>query len=328
MRRGDPFLTDVQGYDYKDYKSTEPISWTQREHLVTQEVALLIFSPWLCYVLLLLAFGLPPPGLFWSLLALACLVLVLSAAGGSYELQRRHRSPLYKLLTITVLLSGFAGPMVGHHIFVTEMSSYWMHQSGVTYKNVAPSRSPDAYQDAGIIDFSASARLDLQHVLGSRPFGGSSTYCVAPIVDPAQPSAVHFFAAGVDCCEPRRSFLCGDATMASARTGVVLPAHSSSYNAARWQHFRVAAEQLAEVHGWHLPERPIFVRWFEDAEAVQSDLLHKGLVEAFIQSFVGLCVSTIVAMWLHWSMTYYARDAEAKRAARAASSARASNSCC
>lgn len=39
----------------------------------------------------------------------------------------------------------------------------------------------------------------------------------------------------------------------------------------------------------------------------------------------GICVET---RWLHWSMTYYARDAEAKRAARAASSARASNSCC
>ena len=36
-----------------------------------------------------------------------------------------------------VLLSCTAGPLAGHHIFVTEMSSYWMHQSGVTYKGVA-----------------------------------------------------------------------------------------------------------------------------------------------------------------------------------------------
>lgn len=95
-------------------------------------------------------------------------------SGTSYDLQKRQGSPLYKLLTVTVswrehlkptwreiesgsskrllllqvdrwissldgtqvLLSCIAGPLVGHHIFVTEMSSYWMHQAGVTYKDV------------------------------------------------------------------------------------------------------------------------------------------------------------------------------------------------
>ena len=38
-----------------------------------------------------------------------------------------------------VLISCLAGPLVGHHIFVTEMSGYWMHKSGVTYKDVAGS---------------------------------------------------------------------------------------------------------------------------------------------------------------------------------------------
>mmetsp|Transcript_71132 Transcript_71132/g.156989 ORF Transcript_71132/g.156989 Transcript_71132/m.156989 type:complete len:325 (+) Transcript_71132:61-1035(+) len=312
MARNDPFLTDVEAR--ADYKSTSPFSgWTRREHLVTREVALLVFVPWICYVLLLLVFALPPPGVFASVFALICWAGTLLAAGTSHDLQKRHGSPFYKLLTLTVLLSCTAGPLAGHHIFVTEMSSYWMHQSGVTYKGVAPSSSPDAYQDAGIIDFSDGSNLDLRRVLGSRPVGSTTTYCIAPIMDSSASKRVHFFAADVDCCEPRRSFACGDAAKPSARTGVVLPAHSSSYNAERWQHFYNAAAQAAEVYGWNLPERPIFVRWFDDAEAVQSALLHRGLVEAFIQCFVGLCASSIVAMWLHWSLTYYARDAESKK---------------
>lgn len=324
MARNDPFLTDVEVH--ADYKSTSPFSgWTRREHLVTREVALLVFVPWICYVLLLLVFALPSPGAFSSVFALICWAMSLLAAGISHDLQKRHGSPFYKLLTLTVLLSCMAGPLVGHHIFVTEMSSYWMHQSGVTYKGVAPSSSPDAYQDAGIIDFSDGSNLDLRRVLGSRPVGSTTTYCIAPIMDSSASKHVHFFAADVDCCEPRRSFVCGDAAKPSARTGVVLPAHSSSYNAERWQHFYNAAAQAAEVYGWNLPERPIFVRWFEDAEAVQSALLHRGLVEAFIQCFVGLCASSIVAMWLHWSLTYYARDAESKKQT---SRRPHNNSCC
>ena len=48
--------------------------------------------------------------------------------------------------------------------------------------------------------------------------------CALPLLpteDAAQPGAVSFFAAGVDCCEPRRSFLCGDALKPSARTALV-----------------------------------------------------------------------------------------------------------
>mmetsp|Transcript_47563 Transcript_47563/g.58468 ORF Transcript_47563/g.58468 Transcript_47563/m.58468 type:complete len:324 (+) Transcript_47563:66-1037(+) len=323
MVQSDPFLTDVKAH--ADYKSTSPFSgWSSHEHLVAREVALLVFVPWFCYVLLLLVFALPPPGILPSIFALFCWAMTVLAAGISYDFQKRHSSPFYKLITLTVLLSCAVGPLVGHHIFVTEMSSYWMHQSGVTYKNVVPSRSPDAYQDAGIIDFSASSNLDLRRVLGSRPVGSTTTYCVAPIMDSSKSHHVHFFAADVDCCESRRSFICGDATKPSARTGVVLPAHSSSYNARRWQHFFDAASQAAEVYGWHLPERPIFVRWFEDAEAVQSELLHRGLVEAFVQCFVGLCASSIVSMWLHWSLTFYVRDALAKRQ----TSRRTQNSCC
>lgn len=324
MAQSDPFLTDVGRADYKSTES--PISgWTRRETLVAREVSLLIFVPWSCYVLLLVVFALPPPGLFPSLCAIFWWAMALLAVGVSYDLQKRHSSPFYKLLTLTLLLSCIVGPLVGHHIFATEMSSYWMHQSGVTYKDVAPSRSPDAYQDAGIIDFSAASNLDLRRVLGFRPVGSTTTYCIAPITDDSSSKDLHFFAADVDCCEPRRGFVCGDAAKPSARTGVVLPAHS--YHSERWQHFYAAASQAAEVYGWQLPPRPIFVRWFEDAEAVQSELLHRGLVEAFIQSFVGLCVASIVAMWLHWSLTYYVRDAEAKKQATSAAR-RTQNSCC
>ena len=40
---------------------------------------------------------------------------------------------------------------------------------------------------------------------------------------------------------------------------------------------------LLQVYGWHLPQRPIFVRWFEDAEAVRRPKLTKGDHSVLVQ---------------------------------------------
>mmetsp|Transcript_36778 Transcript_36778/g.68444 ORF Transcript_36778/g.68444 Transcript_36778/m.68444 type:complete len:326 (-) Transcript_36778:237-1214(-) len=304
---GDPFLTDAEVPDYKAAAAYAEVA--RREHMVSQEVAVLIFAPWSCYVMMVLAFALPPPGIFWSFLACISWLLGLFAARQAYERHLRKGSPLYKLLALMVLLSCIAGPLVGMHIEQRDMASYWMHKKGVVYKDVVPTKAADAYQDASILDFAASARLDLQRTMGVRSPGSSMTYCVAPVLDTSSPSKrVNYFAADVNCCEPRRSFLCGDTSKPTARTGVVMPGTSSERAADRWEHFHKAAIQAAEVYGWELPERPIFVRWFEDAEGVQSELLHQGLVETFVQCFAGLCAAVIVAMWLHWSLSYYVHD--------------------
>ncbi|CAE7350663.1 CEP1 [Symbiodinium natans] len=295
--RADPFLTDVEVPDYKATASL--VDAARREHMVSQEVAVLIFAPWSCYVALVIAFALPPQGWLWSLLAGIFWVAALLVARQAYERHLRGGSPVYKLLALMVLLSCVAGPLVGMHIEQRKMASYWMHKKGVTYRDVVPTKPADAYQDASILDFSAGTRLDLQRTLGVRSPGSGMTYCVAPVIDTSSPSKhVNYFAADVNCCEPRRSFLCGDTAKADARTGVVLPAKSSEHAAERWKHFFKAAQQAAEVYGWELPERPIFVRWFEDAEGVQSELLHQGLVETFVQCFAGLCAAVIVAMLL------------------------------
>lgn len=310
--RTDPFLTDVEVPDYKATASHAEAA--RREHMVSQEVAVLIFVPWSCYVFMVLAFALPPSGFLWSLLAGVSWLASLLVARQAYERHLRGASPVYKLLALMVLLSCVAGPLVGAHIEQRKMASYWMHKTGATYRDVVPTKPSDAYQDASILDFAASARLDLQRTLGIRSPGSGMTYCIAPVIDTSSSTKqVNYFAADVNCCEPRRSFLCGDTAKADARTGVVLPAKSSQHAADRWQHFFKAAQQAAEVYGWDLPDRPIFVRWFEDAEGVQSELLHQGLVEAFVQCFAGLCAAVIVAMWLHWSLSYYVQDKRADR---------------
>ncbi|CAE7257785.1 CEP1 [Symbiodinium sp. KB8] len=310
--RTDPFLTDVEVPDYKATASHAEAA--RREHMVSQEVAVLIFVPWSCYVFMVLAFALPPSGFLWSLLAGVSWLASLLVARQAYERHLRGASPVYKLLALMVLLSCVAGPLVGAHIEQRKMASYWMHKTGATYRDVVPTKPSDAYQDASILDFAASARLDLQRTLGIRSPGSGMTYCIAPVIDTSSSTKqVNYFAADVNCCEPRRSFLCGDTAKADARTGVVLPAKSSQHAADRWQHFFKAAQQAAEVYGWDLPDRPIFVRWFEDAEGVQSELLHQGLVEAFVQCFAGLCAAVIVAMWLHWSLSYYVQATSISR---------------
>lgn len=307
----DPFLTSKTSAGGGHYGTAQERHFGRGVNMHMRSVAALVFVPWACFAAMVVAFALLPPGGPWRLLALLIWMGCLGFAAVCYFVQGQRTGPLYKYMGVLVLVACVAAPVAGQKIFETDMTQYWMHKNGVAYRGVVPSKPADAYQDANLIDFSAMSRLSLRQVLGNRPQGSRTTYCVAPIIDARSPSKeVNFWAAGLDCCEPLRSFLCGDAANAEARTGIVMPSSTSQYAADRWDLFRKAASDAAELYGLTLPERPIFVRWHVDAKAVQSESLHQGIVEVILISFIYLMVSLFVAAWLHWTSAYHGAKRE------------------
>ena len=76
----------------------------------------------------------------------------------------------------------------------------------MSYLNVLPSESAAAHADAGKLLFSLDTKVDTSKTVGYR---AKHVYCVAPIMDYAT-TVIQYWAVGVDCCQGRGQFACGD----------------------------------------------------------------------------------------------------------------------
>eukprot|EP00933_Yihiella_yeosuensis_P021492 TRINITY_DN169_c3_g1_i1.p1 TRINITY_DN169_c3_g1~~TRINITY_DN169_c3_g1_i1.p1 ORF type:complete len:355 (-),score=80.69 TRINITY_DN169_c3_g1_i1:161-1225(-) len=267
----------------------------------TKSIAALVLVPWTFFVMVLFATALPPPGASWRVFT-TC--VYLAAQVGALICFATHFSgkigPIYLFKGILICVGSTAALAIGSQIYQVEMANYWTHLAGVGYTNVPPTKPADAFQDANVLGFSRMSRVDLRNVLGFRPQGTVTTYCVAPILDATKKTKeVNFWAAGEDCCEPLRSFLCGDVQHARARSGLVFPPNASNFASERWHNFREAAMQAADLYGLTVPNRPIFVNWQQDAVAAQSGPLTKTVVELIMMSFIYIIVSMFFAAALH-----------------------------
>jgi hypothetical protein len=298
----DPFMTQA-GYGGAGVAaSTKAPVALPGSNFHIKYIALLVFVPWTTFVIVIVASAVPPPGTIWSTFTFA--VCLLSIVVGLLFCQfywSGRKGSIHLIVGLLTCLATIVAYGAGSEVSSVDMVNYWTYRSGVTYSNVPPNKPADAFQDSNIIDFTQMSRLDLRQVFGFRPHGTSSTYCVAPIIESDNPSKeINFWAAGMDCCEPRRSFICGDASNMVARSGIVFPANSSTYSAHRWQQFRKSAQLAADLYGLSIPEYPIFVRWHEDAAGFQNNLYQEGLTKVIITCFVYLMASLFMAIGLHW----------------------------
>lgn len=273
----------------------------------TRSIASLVLVPWVCFVLVLFSTALPPPGASWRIFTINVYLATLAAGLICIATHFAGRiGPIYLFKGVLIFAGSTLALVIGNQIFGIEMANYWTNQRGVTYKNVEPKSAADAYQDANVLYFSRTSLVDLRNILGFRPQGTVTTYCVAPIIDRnplkenQQRKEVNFWAAGEDCCEPLRSFLCGDVPDSKARTGLVFPPNASDFASARYLNFREAAIQAADLYGLDVPDRPIFVNWQEDALKLQNGSFTKTISELVMVSFMYLVASMLMAATLHW----------------------------
>eukprot|EP00392_Amoebophrya_sp_AT5.2_P015372 g15574.t1 len=117
------------------------------------------------------------------------------------------------------------GGLLGLHVYSEYTVFYDGYEDLRSFTNVIATQSPKQFLDAGMLGFAFSSTVDVSRAVGFRSFEEhGKMYCVAPITDASMSitQPVHFWAVGVDCCDSRSFFDCGDVRNAKAHTGVVV----------------------------------------------------------------------------------------------------------
>lgn len=167
------------------------------------------------------------------------------------------------------------GTWVGLFSFNCCIGEYWTVQKLESRQNVLPSEPAGAYANAGGLIFADEARVDPSKSVG---FKDINVFCVAPVASDAPMDTVQFWAAGVDCCGARGSFVCDDAWNPKAHGGLVI--RNGSFSVAHEDIYSqyMKAVKLAEVtYSIASAKEPIFVRWVEDPNKVELNMWRAGL---------------------------------------------------
>lgn len=286
--------------------ATEGKNFLRASNFHVRSVVALIGAPWLVFVTVLLFYALPPNGWIWKVLAALVFCGGQALAAISITIYvTSHKGPIYLYLGLLCALATTSAWLCGVQVFEVDMVHFWTHYGGDRYANVAPTRPADSLQDASIIHFTATTRLDLRRVLGFRSQeGDDTTYCVAPILDETQDAKVQFWAAGKNCCEPTRSYLCDEAMNPSARSGLILKGRGSFAAQKQYENFRLAAAQASAIHGFQIPEEPLFLLWHQDPESWEHQSLRRAVMDVVLLSLMYLVVSGFLAGWLHLSSSF------------------------
>jgi len=125
-------------------------------------------------------------------------------------------------------------------------------------------------------------------------------FCAAPILGARdvvglKPKA-NYWAVGIDCCEHRGSFKCGDVSARSSVSGGLVVLDSTPEFRADIPMYTKAAEQAAAQNDLAMPTEPIFVYWNSNAQRSIDALRHDAFIYVFTASLgVFILMLSVVA---------------------------------
>lgn len=198
------------------------------------------------------------------------------------------RSRDWRFLGFICLIVTLLANALGTHCYTmltSEMVKYNFMQG---YANVIPTNSPGSTEDAGTIDFAVGTRVDSSRGIGYR---SRDLYCVAPVVAEQEGTQVGYWAAGLNCCDERSNFRCGDVTNPSILGGVVVVEKEEV------EMYDLAARMSAATFDLALPEDRQFVRWGTDVKAYK-DILRADVRTFLLGSSFGYLGAVFLAMAL------------------------------
>lgn len=233
----------------------------------------LIFVPWLVLVLVLILFLFSGSGQdHWLVIGPLILVAIDSLfLYNRYKVQHSAEIVLGLLVFIAVL----AGVAVGGFAHDSFLSEYYRLGEGASYSNVWPQQKASGMMDATSLVFAPGSAVDTLRTYGfvnghsaiaSNGHGGD-IYCVAPVwrgEGSAEPR-VQFWAAGLNCCEPRGAFRCGQASSStmvanksvSTTLGAVVLAQKEQADPM----FRAAVHGASATYGLQSGDDYLLLRW-------------------------------------------------------------------
>lgn len=163
---------------------------------------------------------------------------------------------------ILCLTAAIMGSAAGMWNFNRNTGLYWAYQGQREYTNVRPESPALSVLDAGKLQFSSDAKVDLSKAAG---YKAGSMYCAAPVIGREQPSPIEFWAAGVGCCDATGGFTCGKVKDDDARSGLVY-LQELSLDTPDLSNLRNAAKAVQDQHGLASSSDALFVHWVDDPD--------------------------------------------------------------
>lgn len=270
-------------------------------------VLMFVLLPWVMFTVVMCPFAVG-----YHRFAVLAWVLFTAALSGSISLVYSSftawgQPKLYwRWLGMLCLLATLLGMTLGLYDYYKYGQGYYVYQASRVYSDVSATDSPGAYQDAGTITFSDQAAIDTSRAVGYKDRG--SLFCVAPVIDTTQlevpkPGAiapqVGFWAAGIDCCEPRGAFWCGPLLETKVRGGLVVR-DATPFIHKVVPSFQTAVQEAATAYGLQAPEDSILVEWTQDTSLAGGDIwsqctgFYSRAVSAYL--IVLICIVVIGAL--------------------------------
>mmetsp|Transcript_43707 Transcript_43707/g.79762 ORF Transcript_43707/g.79762 Transcript_43707/m.79762 type:complete len:304 (-) Transcript_43707:73-984(-) len=276
------------GGSYGSYLEPPPMRKPQKRSaslpiVRMDDLAMIVVVPWIiftvcaCMLSMLQAARLVARLIFAVVAAASCAGMVFGFIGG-------HGA--YLAIGALSLTSSMLSAAVGHYVGVTYMNEYYQLASGSTYAEVSPLSNPSQYGDATVLSFTLDAAVSHEDTIGYMHDG--KTYCTAPVLSRTQdrvgsPTAVKFWAVGLDCCGTRTGFHCDDSLDPNAHGAIVMTEPAAGYSEAL----------RMQLPGHDLESAPgaLLVHWVSDSVGFRSQLLRRSGFLLGLSSAVYLLVA-------------------------------------
>lgn len=233
----------------------------------------------------------------WTLTLIGAGILCIVIVQSWRQMNESSAARVSIIVAFWLLLAIIVGAWVGLFAYDFGIREYWTAQRLEARGNVLPSEPAGAYGNAGEIVFADEARVDPGKAVG---FKDDSVYCVAPVASDAPMDTVQFWAAGVDCCGARGSFICDDAWNPKAHSGVVIRNSTFRFMGADVHAKYMQAVKLAEVtYSIASAEEPIFVRWVANPGQVELNIWRAGMGVLLASIIIASLFCGLQAMAIH-----------------------------
>lgn len=226
----------------------------------------------------------------------------LSLAFGGLTRKMNLKDPrLHSLLFVSCLGAWLLAFHAGDVTFQMYTQPYYNLLRFGTHKEVNPRQSASgSVMDAGIIQFTKNATLDLNH---SMSFRSDDVYCVSPITtkgskatEPPADGCQVFWAVGVNCCHPGE-FQCGEYNNPAAHSGVRVMNEPQ-------RDFFLLAVRKAEAAFNLKTCQPTFVHWLEKPSH-ETSAMHDDYIKAFCSGVLQyLCLQMVLIVVLIATAAY------------------------
>eukprot|EP00397_Hematodinium_sp_SG-2012_P059799 GEMP01077097.1.p1 GENE.GEMP01077097.1~~GEMP01077097.1.p1 ORF type:complete len:308 (+),score=66.49 GEMP01077097.1:167-1090(+) len=198
------------------------------------------------------------------------------------------------LFTLSASLIGLAnyqhniGPALDFH------DKQWYH-------NVLPTEPQNGVADAIALSFAEGTMVSTGQSAGYKSLEtGNNVYCAAPILNKqnADSGVTDFWAVGVDCCDTKSSFWCGDADDASAHDAIVLGDATYTFLSPRRTNREAFLKAVNLVRAeYNLPVRePLLLHWVKNAGLVKDQWAAHGAAVFSLSIGVAAGIAVIVGV--------------------------------